>query len=55
MIKCENCIYSKVVGDKRYCVRYPPAVYLENPSGTGHISIFPEVEDKWRCGEGQNE
>jgi hypothetical protein len=55
MVKCKDCKYSLVNDGKRYCLRFPPAVREINPSGVGKESIYPEVEDNWRCGEGATE
>jgi hypothetical protein len=55
MVRCKDCKYSIVVETKRYCLRYPPSVELDNPATVGHKSVFPEVENNWRCGEGEVE
>jgi len=52
MIKCKDCKYSLVNMDKRRCLRFPPTTLLPNPNACGSESIYPIVEDNWRCGEG---
>ena len=55
MIKCKDCKYSLVNEDKRHCLRFPPTTTLSNPNSCGNESIYPIVNDNWRCGEGATE
>lgn len=55
MVECKDCKYSKVVDEQRYCLRFPPAIRLANPGASGYVSSYPEVENNWRCGEGETE
>jgi len=53
MVKCENCKYSMINEGQRYCLRHPPTPRLENPASSGYMSVYPKVEDNYRCGEGE--
>jgi hypothetical protein len=53
MVECKNCTYKKNYDGKKYCHRLPPVVISNQPKGPDNIvSVFPEVEGNWFCGEG---
>ena len=52
MVQCKNCKYAIINEGKRHCLRFPPNVMCKNPAATGYESVYPVVEDNYRCGEG---
>lgn len=55
MTKCKDCKYSLVNDGKRRCLRFPPTTKTINTASNSSDSIYPVVEDNWRCGEGATE
>jgi hypothetical protein len=52
MVQCKDCKYKDNEDGKKYCHRLPPVVISNQPKGPDIVSVFPEVEGSWKCGEG---